>query len=222
MQGLLRERQAAQQAQARGRIEGLQSQRSELQSQQGQLSARRSELFAQLHIAPEPQKRSLETRLEEIDARSARLDRQIESLNDQISEAMAATTTGGGRGIGVGQGPGARTITIPNIVVPGVDVQRGRFGPTGSNDFQALVIGSLVGEAVLFALIGVVAWRYGMKRMREQFERLFMAQSQQMNQLQQAVDVIGVEVERISEGQRYVAKVLKADAQPIGEERRIG
>jgi len=40
-----------------------------------------------------------------------------------------------------------------------------------------------------------------------------------MDQLQNAVDAIAVEVERISEGQRYVTKMLNdGSAQPIGVE----
>lgn len=68
--------------------------------------------------------------------------------------------------------------------------------------------GIMAAEAIALALIGVVFFRIGMRRMRERFERMFTQQSSQMNQLQQAVDVIGLEVERISEGQRYVAKML--------------
>ena len=74
--------------------------------------------------------------------------------------------------------------------------------------------GIMAAEAVALVLFGLAFWRFGMRRMRQQFERAIGTQSGQLNQLQQAIDVIGVEVERISEGQRYVAKVLSEGSAP--------
>ena len=95
-------------------------------------------------------------------------------------------------------------IRIPQIAVPPIG-----FGSAPrSRDLERMMIGGLVTEAVVFLLIGFVAFRVGLKRMREQFERMLGVQATQLSQLQQAVDTVAVEVERISEGQRYVAKLL--------------
>jgi cell division protein FtsB len=200
------EREAAQRAAAQGRVEGLDFQRSELKSQLKDLNRRRNELDEQRHVASSPAARSgLEARIAEIDARTARIDQQILSLDDQIATATAEYgAIRAGRPEVVVQ-PGQ--IRIPEIPMPPMNFGRSR-GIAGRD--VAVFMGL---EAVLLGAMGVLFWRMGLKRMREQFERMFVSQSQQLNQLQQAVDVIGIEVERISEGQRYVAKVL-SDGSP--------
>ena len=189
--------------QARAELDMLTAQRGELQSQLSQLAERRNQLFAQSQTVPDiAARRDIESRMREIDARSAKLDGQIAALNDRIVEAMARTGPGGPVPIEV-----PRVIQVPQVVtVPGVD--RSLFSQRSRGPDMREVAGFMAAEAVALVLLGVVAWRFGMKRMREQFSLMLTAQHTQMNQLQQSVDVIGVEVERISEAQRYVAKKL--------------
>lgn len=180
-------------------VEMLSDQRRDLQRQAEELSQRRNVLFAQSRTMSEgPARREIESRMSEIDARLARLDGQIDRLNEQISEAIQG---GGGSNAPV-------VVDVPRIVrggtinIPQFSTQRQR-----EQDMRQIA-GIMAAEAVAFALIGIAFWRFGMRRMRQSFERAFANQSSQFSQLQNAVDVIGVEVERISEGQRYVAKVL--------------
>jgi cell division protein FtsB len=185
----------------------LTAQRDELQDQLQLLSDRRSQLFAQFRTMPEgPARHELEMRMNEIDTRSSRLDGQIQAMNDRIVEAMGRVGTSGPVIVNVPRGAGPQ-ISIPPFEGPG-------FRMRGPGPDMREVGGMMAAEAVALVLIGVVAWRFGMKRMREQFDRVFTQQAAQMNQLQQAVDVIGIEVERISEGQRYVAKMLN-DGSPV-------
>jgi cell division protein FtsB len=183
-------------AQIAGEIEALKAQRSELESQMAQLHGRRNRLDEQRHVAPSGAARAqIESQIAEIDARSSRLDMQILGLNDRITTAM-------GRLAEVPAGA-ERVVRIPSITVPDFQIAPGRRGPD-----MRQIAGVMAAEAVALALIGFVFWRLGMKRMRDQFERMFSSQTQQLSQLQQATDTIAVEVERISEAQRYVAKVL--------------
>jgi hypothetical protein len=127
-------------------------------------------------------------------------------LNDRISTAMGRLAE-----LPVGAD---RIVRIPEIRIPDIQFPPGRRGP----DVREIG-GIMAAEAVALALIGVVFWRWGMRRMRDQFERMFSAQTQQLTQLQQAMDTVAVEVERISEAQRYVAKVLTEGspaAMPVG------
>lgn len=209
----LTERQAAERAQVEGQLEGLTLQRSELQSQLGQLQRRRNQLDEQRQVASQAQRPAIESQMADIDARAARIDQRLLSLNDQIAAALERRTAiaGGQAGAQAGsQGNQPRVIRIPEISIPPINIDRGQ-----RRDDMRQIGGIMAAEAVTLVLIGVLAWRAGMKRMRDQFDRVFAAQSQQMNQLQQAVDVIGIEVERISEGQRYVAKVL-SEGSPAG------
>jgi uncharacterized phage infection (PIP) family protein YhgE len=204
----LTERQAAERAQAEGQLAGLGLQRAEVQSQLRDLRSRRNQLDEQRQVAAQSERPGLEARIAELDARAERLDRQLLSLNDQISAALArrtAVTSGEG---GAVARPAPGVIQIPQISIPPMD-----FGGRSRRTEMRDVAGFMAVEAVTLALIGVVAWRFAMKRMHDQFQRMFAAQAQQLTQLQQAMDVASVEMERISEGQRYVAKVL-ADGAP--------
>ena len=198
------ERQAAQRAQAEGQWAGLSGQRDELKSQLRDLNRRRNELDEQRQVASQSARPGIEARMAEIDARAAKLDQQILSLDDQIATALARLTSArASQGTGVGAGQGGQVIRIPEITIPPMD-----FGRSSRRTEMRDVAGFMAAEAVLLGLIGVVFWRFAMRRMRDQFERMLGSQSQQLGQLQNAVDVIGIEVERISEGQRYVTKVL--------------
>lgn len=189
--------------QTRSTVDLLTEQRHALQQQVEQLSSRRNLLYAQFrNMRDGPARGELESRMSEIDGRLSRLDGQIERLNDQITEAMAG---GGGDGRVAVEAP--RTIR-GQISVPPVNFP-GQRGP----DMREIG-GIMAAEAVALVLIGLAFWRFGMRRMRQQFERAIGSQSSQLEQLQQAVDVIGVEVERISEGQRYVARVLSEGSPP--------
>lgn len=197
MQVFTERRQTSQEV-TRTTYEALVAQRSELQQQLTQFTERRNLLYAQSRRTEGAQLQELNSRMAEIDARSSRLDAQISALNDQIAQAI-------GRGI-----PSAAPTPVPGeIRIPQISVPSIGFGQTTrTRDLERVMIGGLVTEGIVLVLIGFFAWRVGMKRMRDQFERMLGAQTSQLDQLQQAVDTVAVEVERISEGQRYVAKVL--------------
>ena len=202
IQGLT-ERQAAQRAQIDGQREALNLQRSELQAQQGTLLRRRNQLDEQRQGTPGSQRAGIDAQIAEIDARSANIDKQLTALDAQVAAAMARRTAiFAAQEAGQAVGGGTQVIRIPEISIPPIDMRRSR-GMDGRD-----VAGFMLAEALLLGAMGVVAWRSGMRRMREQVERMFASQAQQMNQLQQSMDVVGIEVERISEAQRYVAKVL--------------
>jgi hypothetical protein len=65
-------------------------------------------------------------------------------------------------------------------------------------------------------LLGVVFYKWVMRRAREGFARGAPEDARRMDQLQNSVDAIAVEIERISENQRYVTKALSEGTQPIG------
>jgi cell division protein FtsB len=192
-------RSTTQTAQARAELDMLTAQRAELQGQLQQLAGRRDQLFAQSHTTPDGRARGeLESRMAEIDARSAKIDGQIQGLNDRIVEAMSRVGS-----------PTQVIVDVPRVNVPQISIPPFEgigFRQRGPDMRQ--MGGMMAAEAFVLAAIGLVFWRMSVRRMRDQFDRMFAQQSTQMSQLQQAVDVIGIEVERISEGQRYVAKMV--------------
>jgi uncharacterized protein YdcH (DUF465 family) len=204
--------------QSRAELDAMQLQRGELRDQLRELSRRRDQVSEQLNrtgLSERDMRQELQARLKDIDQRTMRIDANIQNLDDRIAEAV-------GR---VGTGPEAvRTITIPTMPqIPQMPQFPSFPGAAERRQTQSerILAGALFTEAVVFVLLGFAFWRFGFKRMRDQLMADASSQRIQFQQMQQALDVIGVEVERISEGQRFVAKMLKSGSeQPVGEERR--
>jgi len=74
-----------------------------------------------------------------------------------------------------------------------------------------VVIVSLVGS---LCAIGVLM-AFAMKRLKRKTSPTLDSADQRLEQLQQSVDAIAIEVERISEGQRFVTKLLSESRDPI-------
>lgn len=166
--------------------------RSELADQQRSLSSRRNELSEQHARADLTTRRDLESRMKMLDDRSARLEREILQADDAIADALA-------RGV-LGQQRREASTTVP---------PRNTDFPPGN-----VIANFALFNVLAFALLGVALWRLVWKRAQGKFARPTLDQSSRFDQLQQAVDVIALEVERISEGQRYVTKVLNENLQP--------
>jgi cell division protein FtsB len=195
------------QSQSRVDLDMLTEQRKALQEQAEQLTGRRNVLFAQLRNTTDQGARgALESRMSEIDGRLASLDNQVAKLNDQISEAMGRVRT-----TSPTPGPSPTRVFVEPRVISQTTIPPFEFAGRSRGADMRDVAGFMAAEAVVLALIGVGFWQFGLRRLRARFERVERSvadQSSQLNQLQQSADVIGLEVERISEGQRYVAKVL--------------
>jgi hypothetical protein len=180
--------------------------RNELRSQLEALTDRREELASQLEDTHNPAARAdLETRIRQVDSRSAQLDGDIQRADQAISEALA-------RGVGVEAGTQV-SVSVPDapptIIRTGVD----------EDFFGAMMFGMVMTCVVVATYVHRRAWRRA--------ERKFTgaagdsAQVQQVQQLQQAVDVIAVEVERIAEGQRFVSKLLSERLASPAEAERV-
>jgi hypothetical protein len=79
--------------------------------------------------------------------------------------------------------------------------------PSRNSIVRDAVVQAMAVEGVLFVLLGLAFWRFMWRPMLAKLTRP-ASDPTRLAQLQQAVDVIAVEVERISEGQRYVTKML--------------
>jgi len=140
----------------------------------------------------------LESRVKALDDRSARLEQELLQADDAITDALA------------------RGITLEESRRPGITIVPGR-GNVGEDVATVMFV-----EALSFVLLGVVLFRRLRRRGPFAVARLAPEEAARLEQLQRSVDVIAVEVERISEGQRYVTKVLgdKLPAIGVGPEAR--
>jgi hypothetical protein len=178
-------------------LDALVAKRTELGSQLQSATGRRHELTMQLEHADPATARELMARTKVLDDRSGRIEREIMQADDAIAEAMA-------RGI--------TATPTPNPVEQAFALARSQGGtiqpPQRRQAPGEAVASAMFAEALVFVLLGTVLWRRARRRLEAKFARPPVDQSSRFDQLQQAVDVIALEVERISEGQRYVAKSL--------------
>lgn len=173
---------------------------SDIRGQLQDLSQRREQLFAQRQSMSAANGASHDARIAAIDQRSAALEKELFATQDLYAQAKA------GRVVGQTPSPGG-SLLEPRGVTRG-DVR------------------DATRQAVFSTIFGVFALYMVYRGARRLFGRRrpppgIPDYSSQMAQLQQSIDVIALEVERISEGQRYVSKMLGAGAaQPVAAPER--
>jgi hypothetical protein len=169
--------------------EGALAQRQELSDQLDRLQESRSGLSERLSdpMVSGADRRGLEARIGDMDQRIAALDKQIASANLQVAQAAGV--------------PGA-------IVRPSV--------PNGNNDPpMAGIIGVTFIVLCLFPL--TIAWsRRLWRRGAVAISALPAEVMERLSRLDQAVESIAVEVERIGEGQRFMTRLFTDNGGRLG------
>ena len=161
--------------------QGFIAQRRELRDQLEGLQDQRREISGQLQdpMVGGANRAGLETHIAELDARISALDKQIAAADAEVARAAA----------------------VPGAVVP--DPRYFRQGPPE----EVFVLAGIFIVVVLFPLTIAYArrlWRRGAVAVSAIPHELM----DRLTRLDQAVDSIAVEVERIGEGQRFVTRVL--------------
>jgi hypothetical protein len=160
------------------------AQREELSNQLERLEEKRRDLTQELRRGPEGGNREgVERRIAEIDQRISEIDKQIAAADLAVAKAAA---------------------------IPGAVVERPDPPPQPDPDAMSesiAIIGTVFTVFVLFPLAIASArrlWRRGALAVAE----LPKVLAERLTRLDQAVDTIAIEVERISEGQRFLTKVM--------------
>lgn len=163
-------------------LEALQERRSELSSQLTSVDGRRSKLLSQLRSTADPTAiKGLQDRLALLDSRQLQLESDLQLTGQQLSSASAGLV--------------ASTSSGP------------MFAGLGSGQFLAL---SIVFTVFVLGPLAVGFARTLFKRSSRPAlpPPIFNETAQRLERVEQAVDAIAVEIERISEGQRFVTKLL--------------
>ena len=174
-------------------IHALMGRRSELAAQLEALTERREEVADQLHGAEAAARPGLLARLSTLDERIVRLEQEILQADDAIAAAVSA-------GVVAPPSPDEQIETTEQ--------------PWDMATFSEEAVAVIAGEAIVFTLIGIILYQIGWRRARSRFSRGGPEASGRIDQLQHSVDAIAVEIERISEGQRYVSRLLNEGAHP--------
>lgn len=163
-------------------VVALRRQRSELSSQLISASGRRHDLSQELNSAPAgPSRTGLEQRIEVLDKRILQLESDIAATGRQLSAAPLEATA-----------------------------SSERFG--ANNDIPDNVAGITFVTLVLFPLAIVFArnlWKRGSRMTSPAApQQLAGDAGQRLERLEQGVDAIAIEIERIAEGQRFVTRLM--------------
>lgn len=168
-------------------LDALRSRREELSNQLVSVDSRRSKLINQLKNTGDPTvTKGLLDRLALLDARQLQLESDIQTTGQQLTSASAgliATTSSGPTLAGFGSGQ----MLALSIV------------------FTVCVLGPLA--------IGFARTLWKRANTPAPPPMVFNEMAQRLERVEGAVDTIALEIERISEGQRFVTKLL-SESQP--------
>jgi hypothetical protein len=175
-----------------GEVEQLISRRDELSSQLSSVTSRRNSLSEQIRSAPDGASRTgLEARIRLLDQRILQLETDIAVVGQQLAAAPADL----------------------------VSFTERRPQNGGGDNFED---GVAAGSIPLLMLITVV-WAYRRYRRRKMPKvpaaqaNLLTDSAQRLERVENAVDAIALEIERVGEGQRFVTKLLSEspERQPV-------
>lgn len=170
--------------------------RSELNSQLVNLTVRRDLLTQQLRNAEGTDAQQLNTQLAIVSQRNNQVLKSLGEIDDAVNKLLA------GAPIVVTSAPG-QGIALPGVATVPPPVPIGAL----ARDADRIVLISGVAIVVLVAAL----WR----SLRRPVTALGAGDVGRLERLQQSVDAIALEVERLGESQRYVSKVL-SEGKAIG------
>jgi hypothetical protein len=179
-------------------VEAIHLKQKALRSELQDAAERRNTIMGRMRQAPDAALPGLEARLRVLDARIVNIETEISrnaaALNRAPAEAMVA---------------GTRSTPDPGLVVASI-----------IDDIVPIVaiVSTLVFAPIAFA-IARFFWRRGGGPARVAAGP-DPATHQRLEHLQQAVDTIAIEIERISEGQRFVTRLLNERSVGNGEPAR--
>ena len=169
-------------------LQALRAQRSELQDQLETLEDRREDISSRLEepMVRGADRQGLETRIRDIDAQITGMEQLIAGNNRAIAEATG----------------------IPGAVQP----ERPRVERSGPPEDVLMMAGTLTFFILLPLVIAYARrlWRRGAVVVSPVPAEV----TERLSRIEQAVDAIAVEVERVGEGQRYVTQLFSGQAPP--------
>ena len=163
-------------------VEAIKARREELSNQLQSVDSRRSKLMSQLRSTSDPVAvKGLEARLQLLDQRQLQLESDIQQTGQLLTSASAGLI--------------ASTSQPP------------RFAGFTPNQTMALSVLSIIFIGFPLAIgIAKAMWRRSIKPAIP--PQALTETAQRLERLESSVDAIAIEVERISEGQRFVTKLL--------------
>lgn len=169
-------------------LRGLRGQREELGNQLDRLEDQRENMIQELVQTPDAAKKALEARIATVDGRIIEVDKAIAEADMAVARASA----------------------VPGAIVPEPPPPM-RNGPP--EEFWVFMAILTMVFAIPFSLAYARRiWRRGAQVVSNIPAEIY----DRFNRVDQAIDAIAVEVERIGEGQRYLTRVVAEQQKGIG------
>jgi hypothetical protein len=172
-------------------VEALKAKRNELSRQLTSVQDRRDDVAEEIRrtTAESPSAKGLEQRLSVMDERIVQLERDIAANGRELARA-----------------PGELVSE---------EATAERYGPFSSGQLTAISLMSIV------MVLGPLAWataRLMLKRANQPKPSLQLLEgTARLARIEQAVDAMSIEIERISEGQRFVTQLISSKAPALVE-----
>jgi hypothetical protein len=170
----------------------LRARRSELSDQLESATGRRKQLAEQVRHADGVSKAGLEARLAVLDQRIVHLESEIDQTGQQLASPQAQQF--------------AETRAAPDF---GQRFPFQNFDPTPVAICFVLFVMSPIALS-----LSRLFWKRGSRKMT--VPPVAPESTERLERIEQAVDAIAIEVERVSEGQRFVTRLLSERAPAIG------
>ena len=165
-------------------VDALRAKRSELSRQIESAVSRRESVEKDLLKATETTRPGLEARLKVLDARIVQIEQEIAANGRALASAPLA------------------------LAAAEAAEEEVRYGPFTSGQLTGITI---VGTLTVLMLLAIAAALAMLIRARQpKMTPEMLEATRRMERMEQAIDAVAVEVERISEGQRFVTQLMAA------------
>ena len=181
-------------------LAALIAKRDELNGQLESMTQQRSELAHDIErTGSDPAVRAAPlARLKALDDRIAATEKEVVNANAQIA---AAKENGVSTGEFIGFPAPPATPDVPPPPFTFTEQTWGERFLNGMETTAPVAVGSVL-------LLGAVMYWWISRTVRGQLTRMIAMQSARLEELQRSVDTVAVEMERVSENQRYVSKMV--------------
>jgi hypothetical protein len=174
-------------------LKAARAHRSELRNTLERIEEQRDDLQSELTQTPQSEtaiRAGLEARLRELDTRILALDKEIATADGRVAQAAAI--------------PGA-TYEPPEPRMP-------RDGPPE----EVWMLGGMAIFFIGFPIAVAYARRLWKRAATVVSTEMPAEMTDRLNRMEQAIDAVAVELERVGEGQRYVTKVFTEQQRALG------
>jgi hypothetical protein len=174
-------------------LQAARAQRQELRNTLERVEEQRDDLQSELTQIPQSEttiRAGIEARLRELDTRILALDKEIETADMRVAQAASV--------------PGAAVEPPPTIIR--------RSGPPE----EAWMLGGMIIFFVFMPLAIGFARRLWKRAAVAVSTEMPAELTDRLSRMEQAIDAVAVELERVGEGQRYVTKVFSESQRALG------